>query len=93
MALPKEFATHETAPFLIFLPHFLTSSHPSSQVRGAFPQPQLPASSSEGGGGDGGPGRWFSAEEAKAANDEAAEARQRGKVWDMILVWDGKSHV
>ena len=66
------------------------SLHPSSsihtnprsfiQVRGPFPQPQLPTTSSEGGGGEGGPGRWFSAEEAKAANDEAAEARQRGKV-------------
>ena len=53
------------------------------QVRGKLPQPQLPPSSVEESASTG-QGHWFSAEEAKIANEDAASARQRGKVANVV---------
>lgn len=50
-------------------------------MRGSLPQPQQPPTASEAASGNGGgPGRWLTPEEAREANEEAASARQRGKV-------------
>ena len=51
------------------------------QVRGPLPQPQLPPTSSENGSSQ---GQWFTAEEAKVANEDSANARQRGKVANVV---------
>ena len=51
--------------------------HAAHQVRGPLPKPSPP---NGGLGHSDGPGRWFTPEEAKAANVEAESARHRGKV-------------
>ncbi|KAL6756732.1 Josephin-domain-containing protein [Haematococcus lacustris] len=48
-------------------------------VRGNLPTPQPPQ-----GGGSQGPGHWFSIDQAKALNADAAAARQRGKVLNTL---------
>ncbi|GAX83862.1 hypothetical protein CEUSTIGMA_g11287.t1 [Chlamydomonas eustigma] len=74
-----------------YLSAFLTSLREQGYqilvVRGALPQPQHPPSPrqippSASSGDD--HGRWFTAEEAKVANEEATEARHRGKVANVM---------
>ncbi|KAJ9529014.1 hypothetical protein QJQ45_007088 [Haematococcus lacustris] len=48
-------------------------------VRGNLPTPQPPQ-----GGGSQGPGHWFTIDQAKALNADAAAARQRGKVLNTL---------
>ena len=67
-----------------YLPHSTFSlSFVALKVRGNLPQAQPPPTSAEFLAGRS-QGHWFSAEEAKLANENAASARQRGKVANAV---------